>query len=239
MFAPITSKLYEVHGPLTPSHPSPFRNAIRVSPTQVCAYHTYAPPLKPRSTQPSSTRHLDTFYSHKQVSRLCARFISPIYSLALSTPLHLRTRKCNYSILLPTPSIIPPKPRSTQPSFTRHSGPFYGHKQVSCLCARFISPIGDLWVSTIPSLPSYYLPRSFAMILSQNKYLGSIVAQGMFQLREINQMDWEMHHFCYCDFLLLNWTHSYLSVLLMFMFVCMYMCRSLYLPLSFSVNFSN
>ncbi|KAG2069647.1 hypothetical protein BDR04DRAFT_1232124 [Suillus decipiens] len=37
----------------------------------------------------------------------------------------------------PAPS-APPKPQSTQPT-TRHSDPFYGHEQVSRLCARFIT----------------------------------------------------------------------------------------------------
>jgi hypothetical protein len=66
------------------------------------------------------------------------------------------------------------------------------------------------------------------MILTQNKYLGSIVAQGMFQLREISQIEKEMCHFCRGGLLLLNGmhSHSYPSVLLVFTFVCLFVRRT-------------
>ncbi|OJA19960.1 hypothetical protein AZE42_03712, partial [Rhizopogon vesiculosus] len=68
-----------VHGPLAPSHPSPFRNAQSV-PHSRMGYHPSAPPPKPQSTQPTSTRHSDPFYGHEQASRLCARFITHLFA---------------------------------------------------------------------------------------------------------------------------------------------------------------
>src|ERR1700710_740868 len=53
------------------------------------------------------------------------------------------------------------------------------------------TPLGDLLVTALSCPHAYWLPRSFAMVLTQNKYLGNIVAQDMFQLREINQMEGE------------------------------------------------
>ncbi|KAJ8581331.1 hypothetical protein M405DRAFT_868762 [Rhizopogon salebrosus TDB-379] len=50
------------------------------SPTPARAYHPSAPPPKPQSTRPFDTRHSDPFYSHEQVSRLCACFITHLFA---------------------------------------------------------------------------------------------------------------------------------------------------------------
>ncbi|KAJ8583364.1 hypothetical protein M405DRAFT_867086 [Rhizopogon salebrosus TDB-379] len=147
------------HGSLAPSH----FGMPRVFPTP-WAYHPSAPPPKPQSTQPSSTRHSDPFYGHKKPSCLYARFITYL----IACPKHPSSSSTLNCISLSPPS--PPRPPSTSEGLLPYARG----------CDR-------LFVFAF-MLASKVIYDDTCL----NKYIGSIITQGMFQLREINQMDREM-----------------------------------------------
>ncbi|KAJ8585715.1 hypothetical protein M405DRAFT_875244 [Rhizopogon salebrosus TDB-379] len=146
-------------------------------PTPSWAYHSSAPPSKPQST-----RHLDPFYGHKQVPRLCLRFhlfACPKYPFILklaskTSPLHCL------------------RPPSHEAAFLRH---------LRCPCprlkARFHTARGSLGHCPFVSA---FIPAS--KVICDDTYS----KQGMFQLREINQIEREMCHFCY------DWTVQLMTI---------------------------
>jgi hypothetical protein len=108
--APPITNMAAVHGPLAPSHPSPFRNAQSV-PHSRMGYHPSVSPFlalalrsflnflfhrrhhlshNPPNPLPPGIQILSTATSR---CLACAPASSLIYLLAPSTPLHLRTRK--------------------------------------------------------------------------------------------------------------------------------------------------
>ncbi|KAG1859507.1 hypothetical protein C8R48DRAFT_774847 [Suillus tomentosus] len=76
-----------LHGPIIPTHPSPFQNTQNVPHLQM-GYHPApsAPPNKPQSTQPT-TRYSDPFYGYEQVFWLCGRFITHLFACPEYPPL--------------------------------------------------------------------------------------------------------------------------------------------------------
>ncbi|EGO00719.1 hypothetical protein SERLA73DRAFT_178625 [Serpula lacrymans var. lacrymans S7.3] len=168
-----------VHGPQIAQHPSPFRNAHSLSHSRM-AYHPAPPaPSKPASTQPTS-RQQDPFYGHEQASRLCARFITHLFACPEYPP-----STSGSSTKLPYFIAYALHRTKLHASVT-----FAALVLLQRLKARFPTARGSsghrLFVSAFMIASKVICDDTYS-----NKSW-SIVAQGMFQLREINQMEREM-----------------------------------------------
>ncbi|KAH7883209.1 hypothetical protein F5I97DRAFT_1939054 [Phlebopus sp. FC_14] len=159
-----------VHGPLHPAHPSPFRPPQQ----QRIPFHP-AP-----STKPPSARQPDPFYGHEHISRLCARFITHLFACPEYPPSSSgSTTKLPYFIAYALHRT------KLHPSVT-----FAALVLLQRLKARFPTARGSsghrLFIS------AFMLASKVICDDTYSNKSWSIVAQGMFQLREINQMEREM-----------------------------------------------
>ncbi|EIW80626.1 hypothetical protein CONPUDRAFT_82776 [Coniophora puteana RWD-64-598 SS2] len=169
-----------VMGPSIAQHPSPFRAAHNVSVSQSRqGFHPppSAPP-KPASTQPSTTR--DPFYGHENAARLCARFITHLFACPEYPPSSSgSTVKLPYFIAY-----------ALHRTKLHASVTFAALVLLQRLKARFPTARGSsghrLFVSAFMIASKVICDDTYS-----NKSW-SIVAQSMFQLREINQMEREM-----------------------------------------------
>ncbi|KIJ15514.1 hypothetical protein PAXINDRAFT_77274 [Paxillus involutus ATCC 200175] len=167
-----------VHGPIPAAHPSPFRSTHNASHPRMASYPQPSASTKPPSTQPTSRQ--DPFYGHEQASKLCARFITHLFAC---------------------PEYPPPSSGSTVklPQFIAYalhrtklhaSVTFAALVLLQRLKARFPTARGSsghrLFVS------AFMLASKVICDDTYSNKSWSIVAQGMFQLREINQMEREM-----------------------------------------------
>ncbi|KAG1824326.1 uncharacterized protein BJ212DRAFT_1319395 [Suillus subaureus] len=168
-----------VHGPIVPTHPSPFRNAQSVPHSRMGYHPAPSAPPKPQSTQPT-TRHSDPFYGHEQVSRLCARFITHLFACPEYPP-----SSSNSQVKLPHFIAYALHRTKLHSSVT-----FAALVLLQRLKARFPTARGSsghrLFVS------AFMLASKVICDDTYSNKSWSIVAQGMFQLREINQMEREM-----------------------------------------------
>ncbi|KAH7927453.1 hypothetical protein BV22DRAFT_1007019 [Leucogyrophana mollusca] len=170
-----------VHGPIVAQHPSPFRNAHNMSSHSRMAFHPApsVPPTKPPSTQPSS-RQQDPFYGHEQTSKLCARFITHLFACPEYPPTSSGSNvKLPYFIAY-----------ALHRTKLHSSVTFAALVLLQRLKARFPTARGSsghrLFVS------AFMLASKVICDDTYSNKSWSIVAQGMFQLREINQMEREM-----------------------------------------------
>ncbi|KAG1739136.1 uncharacterized protein EDB91DRAFT_1237581 [Suillus paluster] len=168
-----------VHGPLVPAHPSPFRNTQSVPHSRMGYHPAPSAPPKPQSTQPS-TRHSDPFYGHEQASRMCARFITHLFACPEYPP-----SSSNSQVKLPHFIAYALHRTKLHSSVT-----FAALVLLQRLKARFPTARGSsghrLFVS------AFMLASKVICDDTYSNKSWSIVAQGMFQLREINQMEREM-----------------------------------------------
>ncbi|KAN0081278.1 hypothetical protein V8E55_008902 [Tylopilus felleus] len=163
-----------VHGPVQASHPSPFRSASHPR-----VPYPQAPSTKPPSTQPSSSRQ-DPFYGHEHASKLCARFITHLFACPEYPP-----SSSNSTVKLPHFIAYALHRTKLHASVT-----FAALVLLQRLKARFPTARGSsghrLFVS------AFMLASKVICDDTYSNKSWSIVAQGMFQLREINQMEREM-----------------------------------------------
>ncbi|KAF9243147.1 hypothetical protein BU15DRAFT_86565 [Melanogaster broomeanus] len=133
---------------------------------------------KPSSTQPNSRQ--DTFYGHEQTSRLCGRFITHLFACPEYPP-----SSSGSTIKLPQFIAYALHRTKLHPSVT-----FAALVLLQRLKARFPTARGSsghrLFVS------AFMLASKVICDDTYSNKSWSIVAQGMFQLREINQMEREM-----------------------------------------------
>ncbi|KAG1716490.1 hypothetical protein ID866_694 [Astraeus odoratus] len=167
-----------VHGPVVPAHPSPFRAAHNSSHPRI-PYPQPAPSTKPPSTQPVS-RQADPFYGHEQISRLCARFVTHLFACPELPP-----SSSGSTVKLPYFIAYALHRTKLHPSVT-----FAALVLLQRLKARFPTARGSsghrLFIS------AFMLASKVICDDTYSNKSWSIVAQGMFQLREINQMEREM-----------------------------------------------
>ncbi|KAH7904011.1 hypothetical protein BJ138DRAFT_1019739, partial [Hygrophoropsis aurantiaca] len=170
-----------VHGPVVAHHPSPFRAAHNMSNPSRVPFHPApsVPPTKPSSTQPSS-KASDPFYGHEQSSKLCAWFITHLFACPEYPP-----SSSGSNIKLPYFIVYALHTTKLHSSVT-----FGALVLLQRLKARFPTARGSsghrLFVS------AFMLASKVICDDTYSKKSWSIVAQGMFQLREINQMEREM-----------------------------------------------
>ena len=184
-----------VHGPVSASHPSPFRSThnashprvsyqppvslTTLSPGRFSHFTSQVPSAKPPSTQPTSSRQ-DPFYGHEQTSKLCARFITHLFACPEYPP-----SSSNSTVKLPHFIAYALHRTKLHASVT-----FAALVLLQRLKARFPTARGSsghrLFVS------AFMLASKVICDDTYSNKSWSIVAQGMFQLREINQMEREM-----------------------------------------------
>ncbi|KAI9459964.1 hypothetical protein HD554DRAFT_2041724 [Boletus coccyginus] len=168
-----------VLGPVLPSHPSPYRSTHNASHPRVPFHQPPAPSVKPPSTQPTLSRQ-DPFYGHEQTSKLCARFITHLFACPEYPP-----SSSNSTVKLPHFIAYALHRTKLHPSVT-----FAALVLLQRLKARFPTARGSsghrLFIS------AFMLASKVICDDTYSNKSWSIVAQGMFQLREINQMEREM-----------------------------------------------
>ncbi|KAI0282484.1 hypothetical protein BGY98DRAFT_954300 [Russula aff. rugulosa BPL654] len=163
-----------VTGPIPPRHPSPFRKAQKISrPSATTTAHI-----------PSSGAASDPYHGHEHSAKLCARFVSHLFACPDVPP--------------------PPAPPSTNPTprldhfiaYALHrtrlhsSVTFAALYLLQRLKARFPAAKGSsghrLFIS------AFMLASKIICDDTYSNKSWCIVGQGMFALREINQMEREM-----------------------------------------------
>ncbi|KAL0955762.1 hypothetical protein HGRIS_001976 [Hohenbuehelia grisea] len=166
-----------VHGPAMPCHPDMLKNPVNVHtmPRQRMGY-SQVPPVAPA---PSSSK-ADPFYGHEAISRLVARFITHLFACPEYPPSATHTgAKLPYFIAYALHRT------KLHPSVT-----FAALVLLQRLKARFPTARGSsghrLYISAFMIASKVICDDTYS-----NKSW-SIVAQGMFTLREINQMEREM-----------------------------------------------
>ncbi|KAL4079276.1 hypothetical protein J3A83DRAFT_4086288 [Scleroderma citrinum] len=171
-----------VHGPVPAAHPSPFRTLHNASHPRI----PYPQPVslsaslqKPQSAA-SVSRQPDPFYGHEPISRLCARFITHLFACPELPP-----SSSGSTVKLPYFIAYALHRTKLHPSVT-----FAALVLLQRLKARFPTARGSsghrLFVS------AFMLASKVICDDTYSNKSWSIVAQGMFQLREINQMEREM-----------------------------------------------
>ncbi|KAF8434992.1 hypothetical protein L210DRAFT_3409429 [Boletus edulis BED1] len=168
-----------VHGPIPASHHSPFRSTHSASHPRVAYPKAPAPSVKPLSTQPTSNRQ-DPFHGHEQNSKLCARFITHLFACPEYPPSSSNsTVKLSHFIAY-----------ALHRTKLHVSVTFAALVLLQRLKARFPTARGSsghrLFIS------AFMLASKVICDDTYSNKSWSIVAQGMFQLREINQMEREM-----------------------------------------------
>ncbi|KAI0653501.1 hypothetical protein C8Q70DRAFT_937610 [Cubamyces menziesii] len=156
-----------VSGPSNPRHPSPFRR-----------------PPKLNSRPPANGQVPDPFYGHEENAKLCARFVTHLFACP---------------DLPPTSTAVPPAPSPPLANFIAYalhrtrlhiSVTFAALYLLQRLKARFPAARGSsghrLFISAFMIASKVICDDTYS-----NKSW-SIVGQGMFALREINQMEREM-----------------------------------------------
>ncbi|TFY74863.1 hypothetical protein EWM64_g9149, partial [Hericium alpestre] len=165
-----------VSGPVAARHPSPFRKAQKIS-RQPTAHNT--------ASSASSTT--DPFHGHEHVARLCARFVSHLFACpeTQSVPPALST-----SPPTPTPRLDHFIAYALHRTRLHSSVTFAALYLLQRLKARFPAAKGSsghrLFISAF---------MIASKIICDDTYSNKswcIVGQGMFALREINQMEREM-----------------------------------------------
>ncbi|KIM63970.1 hypothetical protein SCLCIDRAFT_1213783 [Scleroderma citrinum Foug A] len=163
-----------VLGPVQPAHPSPFRTLHNGSHPRI----PYPQP-KPQSAA-SASRQPDPFYGHEQISRLCAKFVTHLFACPELPP-----SSSGSTVKLPYFIAYALHRTKLHPSVT-----FAALVLLQRLKARFPTARGSsghrLFVS------AFMLASKVICDDTYSNKSWSIVAQGMFQLREINQMEREM-----------------------------------------------
>jgi len=197
-----------VHGPSIPSHPSPFRKAQNGTvhnihrprmayqppvsypfPKRKNITHPPSQPLQPVHPPPPPPGHVpqvlgsakpDPFYGHEPISRLCARFITHLFACPEYPPTATHSQaKLPYFIAY-----------ALHRTKLHSSVTFAALVLLQRLKARFPTARGSsghrLFISAFMIASKVICDDTYS-----NKSW-SIVAQGMFSLREINQMEREM-----------------------------------------------
>ncbi|KAI0753096.1 hypothetical protein C8Q80DRAFT_1096589 [Daedaleopsis nitida] len=158
-----------VQGPSTARHPSPFKRQSKIS---------------ARPTTSSSSHPVDQFYGHEESAKLCARFVTHLFACP---------------DLPPSSTTVPPAPSPPLANFIAYalhrtrlhtSVTFAALYLLQRLKARFPAARGSsghrLFISAFMIASKVICDDTYS-----NKSW-SIVGQGMFALREINQMEREM-----------------------------------------------
>ncbi|KAI0753090.1 hypothetical protein C8Q80DRAFT_1249383 [Daedaleopsis nitida] len=159
-----------VPGPSTARHPSPFKRQPKIS-------------ARP-TTSSSSHPVIDQFYGHEESAKLCARFVTHLFACP---------------DLPPSSTTVPPAPSPPLANFIAYalhrtrlhtSVTFAALYLLQRLKARFPAARGSsghrLFISAFMIASKVICDDTYS-----NKSW-SIVSQGMFALREINQMEREM-----------------------------------------------
>jgi hypothetical protein len=175
-----------VHGPSVPSHPSPFRKPVdaRNPPRSRQGFHQHPssqvnPPQPHTSVAPVALKS-DPYHGHEYISRLCGRFITHLFACPEYPPTATH-------------------PQARLPYFIAYalhrtklhvSVTFAALVLLQRLKARFPTARGSsghrLFISAFMIASKVICDDTYS-----NKSW-TIVAQGMFTLREINQMEREM-----------------------------------------------
>ncbi|KAI0741157.1 hypothetical protein C8Q76DRAFT_608779 [Earliella scabrosa] len=158
-----------VSGPSTARHPSPFKRQSK---------------LTARPTGSSSSHPVDPYYGHEETAKLCARFVTHLFACPDLPPLS---------------TSVPPAPSPPLANFIAYalhrtrlhsSVTFAALYLLQRLKARFPAARGSsghrLFISAFMIASKVICDDTYS-----NKSW-SIVGQGMFALREINQMEREM-----------------------------------------------
>ncbi|KIO13908.1 hypothetical protein M404DRAFT_449953 [Pisolithus tinctorius Marx 270] len=163
-----------VHGPIPPAHPSPYRVVHNASHPRI-QYPQGVP-----STKPPSVPRQDEYYGHAETSLLCTRFITHLFACPELPP-----SSSNSKVKLQKFIAYALHRTKLQPAVT-----FAALVLLQRLKARFPTARGSsghrLFISAFMLASKVICDDTYS-----NKSWG-IVAQGMFQLREINQMEREM-----------------------------------------------
>ncbi|KAI6116024.1 hypothetical protein F5141DRAFT_1266388 [Pisolithus sp. B1] len=166
-----------VHGPIQAAHPSPFRAVHNVSHPRI-TYPQPVPSAKPPSTQPVARQ--DEYYGHEHASLLCTRFITHLFACPELPP-----SSSGSKVKLQKFIAYALHRTKLHPSVT-----FAALVLLQRLKARFPTARGSsghrLFIS------AFMLASKVICDDTYSNKSWSIVAQGMFQLREINQMEREM-----------------------------------------------
>ncbi|KAI5986857.1 hypothetical protein EDD15DRAFT_2199916 [Pisolithus albus] len=166
-----------VHGPIPAAHPSPFRVVHNASHPRI-PYPQPVPSTKPPSTQPAARQ--DEYYGHEHASLLCTRFITHLFACPELPP-----SSSGSKVKLQKFIAYALHRTKLHPSVT-----FAALVLLQRLKARFPTARGSsghrLFIS------AFMLASKVICDDTYSNKSWSIVAQGMFQLREINQMEREM-----------------------------------------------
>ncbi|KAI6009840.1 hypothetical protein EDC04DRAFT_3146157 [Pisolithus marmoratus] len=166
-----------VLGPIPAAHPSPFRVVHNASHPRI-AYPQGVPSTKPQSVQPIARQ--DEFYGHEQTSLLCTRFITHLFACPELPPSSSGSKVKLQKFIA----------YALHRTKLHQSVTFAALVLLQRLKARFPTARGSsghrLFVS------AFMLASKVICDDTYSNKSWSIVAQGMFQLREINQMEREM-----------------------------------------------
>ncbi|KAH0835729.1 hypothetical protein J3R83DRAFT_9552 [Lanmaoa asiatica] len=162
-----------IHDASHSRHPQPLvHGSLRGTFSQFLILISQASPTKPPSTRPTSGRQ-DPFYGHKQISKLCAKFITHLFACSEYPPLSLLFH--SYAL------------HRTQ---LHLSVTFAALVLLQRLKARFPTAWGSsghrLFIS------AFMIASKVICDYTYSNKSWTIVTQGIFQLSEINQMEREM-----------------------------------------------
>ncbi|KAA1470587.1 hypothetical protein DENSPDRAFT_774750 [Dentipellis sp. KUC8613] len=158
-----------VSGPIAPRHPSPFRKAQKIS-------------RQPTAHQGAPTSSSDPYHGHEDIAKLCSRFVSHLFACPDNPPAA--------SPSAPTPRLDHFIAYALHRTRLHSSVTFAALYLLQRLKARFPAAKGSsghrLFISAF---------MIASKIICDDTYSNKswcIVGQGMFALREINQMEREM-----------------------------------------------
>jgi hypothetical protein len=169
-----------VHGPAIASHPSPFRKSSNSHNINIPRSRMAFQPAPPPAPQTHASSKADPFYGHEYIARLCGRFITHLFACPEYPPSTTHSQaKLPYFIAY-----------ALHRTKLHSSVTFAALVLLQRLKARFPTARGSsghrLFISAFMIASKVICDDTYS-----NKSW-SIVAQGMFTLREINQMEREM-----------------------------------------------
>jgi len=168
-----------VHGPAVAQHPTSFQAHNIPAARHGMGFHP-APPVAPKPPQQQPNARADPYYGHENTARLCGRFITHLFACPEYPP------NCSGSNTK-LPHFIAYALHRTK---LHSSVTFAALVLLQRLKARFPTARGSsghrLFISAFMIASKVICDDTYS-----NKSW-SIVGQGMFQLREVNQMEREM-----------------------------------------------
>ncbi|KZT23498.1 hypothetical protein NEOLEDRAFT_1069288 [Neolentinus lepideus HHB14362 ss-1] len=180
-----------VHGPVIAAHPSPFRPGasiarpsnvpLRVNPAFQVSSSTNTPAANPSGSKPSLPA--DPFYGHETTAKLCARFVTHLFTCP------------DYAPATTTPS-APSPPLANFIAYALHRTRL--HPTVTFAALYLLQRLKSRFPAARGSSGHRLFISAFMIaskVICDDTYSNKswcIVGQGMFALREINQMEREM-----------------------------------------------